>query len=89
MSVLIKLIAVIILQCIHSSNHRVVHFKYIQYYLSVISKGGNNKLYIMQGFILLLISFVGIDNSNTSLQSSDSHQSKLKEGGKGEGWWSR
>ena len=82
---LIKLIVVIILQCIHSSNHHVVHFKYIQYYLSVISEGWKNKLYIMQGFILLLISFVGIDKSNTSSQSSDSYQSKLKEGGKGEG----
>ena len=32
----INLIIVIISQCIHISTHHIVHFKYIQFYLSVI-----------------------------------------------------
>lgn len=44
MDVLINLIVIIILQCIPLSNNYVVHFKYIQFCLSIIPrKAGENK----------------------------------------------
>ena len=56
MKVLIYLIMVIILQCIHISNHQIVYFKYIQFYVNYtsIKVGGNYELYLVCNISLIL-----------------------------------
>ena len=56
MKVLIYLIAVIISQCMYISNHHIVYFSYIQFYVNhtSIKVGGNYKLYLVCNISLVL-----------------------------------
>lgn len=38
MNVLINLTVVVLSQCMRMSNHHIVHFKYMQFYLSILTQ---------------------------------------------------